>query len=126
MISIKQFTFNPWAENTFILYDETRECIIIDPGCHIREEQDLLVKFIRDEQLNPVLLLNTHCHIDHVLGNKFVQEMYGLSPRFHRLEEAVLRAMIPYAASMNMPYTPLLRRKFSWKKESRSNLVNPS
>ncbi|TCS88836.1 glyoxylase-like metal-dependent hydrolase (beta-lactamase superfamily II) [Anseongella ginsenosidimutans] len=106
MISIKQFTFNPWAENTFILYDETRECIIIDPGCHIREEQDLLVKFIRDEQLNPVLLLNTHCHIDHVLGNKFVQEMYGLSPRFHRLEEAVLRAMIPYAASMNMPYTP--------------------
>src|SRR5690606_1808620 len=54
--------------------------------------------------LKPVLLLNTHCHIDHVLGNKFVCDMYGLLPRFHRKEEPILHAMIPYAASMGLPY----------------------
>lgn len=106
MISIQQFAFNPWAENTYVLYDETGECVVIDPGCHNREEQDALAKFIRETELRPVLLVNTHCHIDHVLGNKFVHDMYGLLPRFHRLEEAVLNAMVPYAASMSMPYDP--------------------
>lgn len=104
MISIQQFTFNAWAENSYVLYDQSGECIIIDPGCEAREEQDELVSFIKKTGLIPVLLLNTHCHIDHVLGNKFVQDMYGLLPRFHRLEEAVLNAMVPYAASMGQPY----------------------
>lgn len=106
MIGIQQFTFNPWAENTYVLYDRTGECVIIDPGCHLGEEENRLVNFIREKKLTPVLLLNTHCHIDHVLGNKFVHDMYGLSPRFHRLEESVLQAMVPYSASMSMPYNP--------------------
>lgn len=106
MINIQQFTFNTWEENTFVLYDQTGECIIIDPGCQVREEQDALVKFIGNNKLTPVLLINTHCHIDHVFGNKFVSDMYGLSPRFHRLEGVVLQAMIPYAASMGAHYTP--------------------
>lgn len=106
MISIQQFTFNPWAENTYVLYDRTGECLIIDPGCHIGEEENQLVNFIRKKKLTPVALLNTHCHIDHVLGNKFVFDMYGLTPRIHKLEEGVLQAMVPYAASMSMPYNP--------------------
>ncbi|HEY9561664.1 MAG TPA: MBL fold metallo-hydrolase [Anseongella sp.] len=104
MINIQQFEFNPLVENTYILYDETGECVVIDPGCHNREEQDRLAGFVREKKLKPVLLINTHCHIDHVLGNKFVSDMYGLLPRFHREEEAILHAMVPYAASMGLPY----------------------
>src|SRR3546814_6496650 len=92
MINIQQFEFNPLVENTYILYDETGECVVIDPGCHNREEQDRLAGFVREKKLKPVLLINTHCHIDHVLGNKFVSDMYGLLPRFHREAEAILRS----------------------------------
>ena len=106
MISLHSFIFNSWAENTYVLYDETGECLIADPGCSNREEQDALAGFIREKQLRPVLLVNTHCHLDHVLGNKFVLDMYGLSPWLHRREEVVLNAMIPYAASVGQTYDP--------------------
>jgi len=75
---IKSFTFNPFQENTFVVYDETKECIIIDPGCYTEKERTELRRFITSEGLKPVKLINTHCHIDHVLGNKFVSELWGL------------------------------------------------
>lgn len=106
MISVQSFSFNPYPENTYVLFDETGECLVIDPGCYTREEQDTLVKFIRDNRLKPVMLLNTHCHIDHVLGNKFVSDLFGLSPVFHRLEKEVLELMIAYAASTGLSYDP--------------------
>ncbi|MBF90815.1 MAG: MBL fold hydrolase, partial [Flavobacteriales bacterium] len=71
MIKIQKFTFNPFQENTYLLFDETKECIIIDPGCYEKAEQDLLKTFVKENKLKPVKLINTHCHIDHVLGNKF-------------------------------------------------------
>lgn len=104
MIGIKQFTFNPYQENTYVLYDETGECAIIDPGMYDAAEQNTLVNWIREAGLNPVLLLNTHCHIDHVFGNKFVFDQWGLKPRFHRGELAVLQAVPGYAPQMGMPY----------------------
>ncbi|RZL68260.1 MAG: MBL fold metallo-hydrolase, partial [Pedobacter sp.] len=70
MISLKKFTFNPYQENTYVLFDETGECVIIDPGMYNGGEQNQIVSFIKEHNLKPVLLLNTHCHIDHVLGNK--------------------------------------------------------
>lgn len=84
MITIKRFMFNPFQVNTFILYDETGECVIIDPGCYEDFEKEQLVKFIEDHNLKPKRLLNTHCHIDHLLGNNFVAEKYGLKPEVHR------------------------------------------
>lgn len=75
---IKSFTFNPFQENTFVVYDETKECIIIDPGCYTEKERTELRRFITSEGLKPVKLINTHCHIDHVLGNKFVSELWDL------------------------------------------------
>ena len=71
-MKIQTFTFNDFAENTYILYDETKECIIIDPGCYTIEEQNILTSFIHQKHLIPTKVLNTHCHIDHILGNKFV------------------------------------------------------
>ena len=77
-MKIKSFTFNPFQENTFVVYDDTKECVIIDPGCYTDKERDELRRFITIEGLKPVKLINTHCHIDHVLGNKFVSELWDL------------------------------------------------
>ena len=68
MMHIARFTFNPFAENTYVLYDETGECAIIDPGCYDDKEREELTAFIRDKSLIPVKLLNTHGHIDHAGG----------------------------------------------------------
>ena len=70
-MKVKSFTFNPFQENTYVVYDDTKECIIIDPGCYSEKERTELMRFITGEGLKPVKLINTHCHIDHVLGNKF-------------------------------------------------------
>lgn len=86
------FTFNPFSENTYVLYDETKDCIIVDPGCSSEEEQEQLADFIAQQSLVPVHLVNTHCHIDHVLGNKFVSDRYGLSLTSHAGEQVVLDA----------------------------------
>jgi len=101
---IRSFVNNPYQENTYILYDDTRECAIIDPGMYTAPEQNAVTNFIRDNQLKPVLLLNTHCHIDHVLGNKFVFDQYGLKPQFHPGELPVLSAVPSYAPQMGIRY----------------------
>ena len=91
-MEIAIFTFNPFSENTYVLYDETKDCVIIDPGCSTEEEQEQLTGFISQQSLVPVHLVNTHCHIDHVLGNKFVSDLYGLSLTSHTGEQVVLDA----------------------------------
>jgi hydroxyacylglutathione hydrolase len=104
MISIKQFTFNPVRENTYILFDETAECVIIDPGMYDAEEHNAVVSFIKEKGLKPVLLLNTHCHYDHVFGNKFVYDQWGLKPQFHKGELFVLQAIPGYVPQMGLHY----------------------
>ena len=100
MPKLRSFINNPYQENTYILFDETKECAIIDPGMYTATEQNAVVNFIRDNQLKPTLLLNTHCHIDHVLGNKFIFDQYGLKPKFHEGELPLLEAVSAYAPSM--------------------------
>lgn len=80
MLQIKKFAFNPFQVNTYILYDETGECAIIDAACYSDDEKQILEDFISQKQLKPVLLINTHCHIDHILGNNFVSDTWGLKP----------------------------------------------
>ena len=104
MIYVKTFVCNPYQENTYLLYDDTLECVIIDPGMYTGEEQNAVLKFIAENKLKPVLLLNTHCHIDHVLGNKFVFDTYGLLPQFHEGETYVLNAVVAYAPQMGIRY----------------------
>lgn len=105
-MDIAIFTFNPFSENTYILYDDSKECVIIDPGCSNVEEQQQLTNFIETNGLQPVKLVNTHCHIDHVLGNKFVSEKYDL-PLISHKGEAVVLAMQPQISSMyGIAYDP--------------------
>lgn len=99
MIQIKSFEFNPFMENTYILYDDTGECIVIDPGCYEKREQQILVDFIEEKQLKVKALYNTHCHIDHVLGNSFVKEKYKVALISSRIEEQVLTAVASYASN---------------------------
>ncbi len=103
-MEVKIFTFNPYAENTYVLYDETNECVVIDPGCYTGQEQNELYSFINDNHLKPVLLLNTHAHIDHVLGNKFVSDTWGLKPQMHIDELPYLHAVASYAPQMGIRY----------------------
>lgn len=106
MSTVKAFQNNPFQENTYIVYDETGACVIIDPGMETATEQNTVVNFIKNNNLKPVLLLNTHCHIDHILGNKFVFDMYGLKPQFHKGELPLLEAGIAYAPQFGMRYDP--------------------
>ncbi|WP_294348675.1 MBL fold metallo-hydrolase [Sphingobacterium sp.] len=104
MLTIKSFTFNPYQENTYLLYNESGDVIIIDPGMYGEHEQQEVVSFVADNKLRPKLLLNTHCHIDHVLGNNFVHEKYGLLPQFHEGEVPILVAVQNYAPQMGIRY----------------------
>lgn len=97
MTTIKSFEFNPFNENTYVLSDESSECIIIDPGCHNPEERDILTNYITQENLKVVKLINTHCHIDHVFGNTFIKSNYGVELIIHPLDEPTLEAVEVYA-----------------------------
>ena len=91
MTQVKSFTFNPFSENTFVLFDNvTRDAIVVDPGCYTTNEQKQLQKFIVDNKLIIKRLINTHCHLDHVFGNRFVEETYGVELEAHRAELPVL------------------------------------
>ena len=108
MIKVDSFVFNPFSENTYVLSDETHECIIIDPGCYSYEEQEELSDFISNNHLKPVQLINTHCHIDHVLGNKFVSDKYKI-PLLINKHELELLNLAPIYGNMygvNMVASP--------------------
>ena len=89
MIQLKQLTFNPFEESTFVLYDETKECVIIDPGCYTQAEKELLGKFIELNGLKPVMLANTHAHVDHMLGNHYVYDKWKPSVGLHRSDSTL-------------------------------------
>ncbi|MBA2407715.1 MAG: MBL fold metallo-hydrolase [Chitinophagales bacterium] len=92
MIHIQSFVFNDFLENTYLLWDETKECLIIDPGCYYAHESEDLKKFIDGNKLKPTLLLNTHCHVDHIFGNRFVMETYNITFYTNEIEVPILNA----------------------------------
>jgi len=104
MADVVGLTFNPFQENTYLVYDQTGECIVFDPGCSNTAEQQELVRAIEEKSLKPVRLINTHCHIDHVFGNRFVHEKYGLPLEIHEGEVPVLQAVPMVADMYGIPY----------------------
>ncbi|PSR12591.1 MAG: MBL fold hydrolase [Bacteroidetes bacterium] len=99
MAQVVQMTFNPFQENTYLVYDETGECVIFDPGCYDAAERRALSQKIEELDLKPVRLVNTHCHLDHVFGNKYVADTYKLPLEIHKLEVPVL-ASVPMVCQM--------------------------
>ena len=107
-MKIKSFVFSPFGENTYVVWDGTRECIIIDPGCYDEYEQNKLVDFIKEKKLKPVRLLNTHCHLDHIFGNKYVTDTYNLPLEAHKTESSNIEYSTEkasqYGVKMDTPY----------------------
>lgn len=97
MLHIKSFTFNPFQENTYLAYDDQGEAVLIDPGCHTSGERSELEGFITKNGLNVTRLLNTHCHIDHVLGNAWAKKRFGVELWIHEKEIPVLKSVEVYA-----------------------------
>ena len=104
MINVKAFTFNPVEENTYVLYNEKRQCCIIDPGCYYPEEREELKTFIEKTGLAPAMLLNTHCHLDHVFGNKFIHDTWGLTLHIHENEKKVLEFAPTSGEKWQLPF----------------------
>jgi len=104
-MKIKSFCFGPFSENTYVIYDDSQQCIIIDPGCNNNLENKELQNFISDHQLNPVRLVLTHAHIDHILGNAFVFDTYKLLPEMHPFELDNLKMAETVSRVYGIPYT---------------------
>ena len=109
-MEIYKFVFSPIDVNTYLVADQSSDCAIIDCGCYNEEEFDELDRFIKNKKLNPVLLLNTHCHLDHVFGNQFVLEKYNLKTNSSELDEinrnnSAQHAML-FGLSMDQPPEP--------------------
>jgi glyoxylase-like metal-dependent hydrolase (beta-lactamase superfamily II) len=104
MLQIKVFTFNPVQENTYLLCNEQKECIVIDPGCYFDAERDELKSFINLNKFRPVILLNTHCHLDHVFGNKYIAEEYKLNLHIHALEKSILDMAPASGLMFDLPF----------------------
>lgn len=105
MLHVKVFTFSPIQENTYVLYNDAGNALIIDPGCYFSAEQETLKNFLKDTGLTPVQLLNTHCHLDHVFGNDWVHKTYGLELYIHPNEEKVLEFAPKSGETWGMPFT---------------------
>ncbi len=103
MISIKKFTFNPVQENTFIAYDETGECVIIDAGCYFENERQELDRFITEKQLIPVRLINTHCHFDHIMGITHCRIKYKLQFEIHPDEASLVEDAASHGDLFGIP-----------------------
>jgi hydroxyacylglutathione hydrolase len=101
---IKSFCFNPFAENTYILYEEQGEAWIFDPGCSNPNEERLLQEFIVRNQLKPSRLILTHAHIDHVLGLEYIYKTYGLLAELHQKEEQVLLSAEQIGRMYGVPF----------------------
>lgn len=104
MLHVKVFALNPVQENTYIVYNNNGKAIIIDPGCYSNVEQEMLKQFLKQNSLTPVQLLNTHCHLDHVFGNKWVYETYGLELHIHPNEELVLQYAPTSGLKWGLPF----------------------
>lgn len=104
MLSIKSFEFSPIQENTYVLYNEFNDCLFIDPGCYFDEERNELALFVEKNALKPKMLLNTHCHLDHVFGNKFISEKFDLTLQLHEGEVPVLQFAPTSGLMYNLPF----------------------
>jgi len=104
MLHVKVFTFNPVQQNTYVVYNEVGKALIIDPGCYFTAEQEKLKQFLTENSLTPVQLLNTHCHLDHVFGNKWVHETFGIELFIHKNEELVLQYAPTSGQKWGLPF----------------------
>jgi hydroxyacylglutathione hydrolase len=123
MFTVKAFVFNPVQENTYLLYNEQGSGIMIDPGCYFEEERDELLQFMEQNKIHLRLLLNTHCHLDHVFGNQWIHERYGLLLHIHEKEKQVLDFAPTSGLMWNLPFDNY-NGELAWLKEGEEILLD--
>lgn len=101
-MTIKSFTFNPFLENTYVMSSKSGNCLIFDPGCYEDYEVAELNEYIHMNDLNVIAIINTHCHIDHVLGNDILKASYKVPLKIPKNEKVVFDSMPAYAPSWGM------------------------
>jgi glyoxylase-like metal-dependent hydrolase (beta-lactamase superfamily II) len=106
-VEVKRFVFNPFMENTYVLYDGQGACVIIDPGCNTPEEEEEIRSFIEEKDLHPEQVLLTHAHLDHVCGTSFFYETYGLSPLLHPADRKIYDEVPAQAEIFSFPVKAL-------------------
>lgn len=106
MLYLKCFTFNPFQQNTFLLYNNTNQAILFDAGMHTNTEEQVFLNFVNEKQLKIEQFLLTHAHIDHVLGNKFIFDTYGLLPQMHKDELFFIDRMAQSATMYGINCSP--------------------
>ncbi len=104
MLHLKSFAFNPFQENTYVLYNDALEAWIIDPGNSSVSEHQTLLNFIKTNNLQPSRLLLTHAHVDHILGNAFVNQQWGLLPEVHEADVYFITRLPETASMYGVPF----------------------
>ncbi|HMN33490.1 MAG TPA: MBL fold metallo-hydrolase [Chitinophagaceae bacterium] len=105
MLHVQSFTFNPFQENTYLVYNEKGECLIIDPGMYQALDNKVLFRFIDKNKLTPKMVINTHTHIDHVFGVKDCVERYQIPFGFHKLDLPIFESAVSAATLYGLQYT---------------------
>ena len=105
MLSVKTFVCNELQENTYVVYNESKACVIIDAGNHLKEEDEYIIGFIDRNGLKPIMLLNTHSHIDHVMGNAVIAKRYGIELASHPIEKPYYDKVWMYASAFGIDLT---------------------
>ena len=92
-MNIKTFCFNPFQENTYVVSDESGECMIIDCGAFYDSERKALTDYIDGNDLKPVMLVATHAHLDHNFGNDLITSRYGIHPWVSAKDEVLMSGL---------------------------------
>lgn len=104
-MKIKQFQFNDISVNTYIVWDsQTLDAVIIDPGCYYPQEEQTLKQFVEDNKLSINHILNTHLHFDHIFGNNFAEETFGVAAKAHNADMPWLLQIGRRLASFGIQY----------------------
>lgn len=98
MLNVQFFTFNAFAENTYIISNHNNECWIVDPGMYEKRESDAFISFIERKELKPISIINTHAHLDHIFGVQALKDKYDISFGIHQAEVPVLKRAADTAA----------------------------
>jgi len=112
MLTIQSFTFNPFQENTYLVINEQKECLIVDPGMLEHHENQKIVAFIEQNKLVPKKIINTHAHIDHILGVDYLKQKFNLEFGLHQLELPVLSGAMGSAAIFGFNFSAVPKVDF--------------